>query len=432
MSFWKLQRNVKARMIERFMTHMINNCIFPFMGIYLASQFGEKLTGILMTATVLLAFVAGIFGGYLSDRIGRKSLLVGTEIVRFTAIAGMIAGSTTALHSPLLIYTGFFFCYFCSGLSGPAGDALIIDSSESEERRYIYSLDYWLWNISVLVGMIVGGFFFKLHRLELFAALGAVSLLSIVILVFWIRENRKPLSADEPVRQEGKGFLRSTAANYRTVVGNSLFMVFLLASLLDISIQLQFNNYSPIHLSAAVAETTLFTWFGYTLSVDGYKLFGLLNIVNTVVVIVLGTWIRKKTMKMRDSSAIFGGLALYVLGYVFLVSSSIPWLLIAMMTVVSFGEMIYAPRKQAVLADIVPENQRGSYMAVNALTMRGAMMIGSLSVTLGGFIPVWGMGLELAVLGLASMALYRKMFRLKPEPMPVSEPQLPLGVAPPS
>ncbi|WP_438435044.1 MFS transporter [Gorillibacterium sp. sgz500922] len=429
MSFWKLQRNVKARMIERVMTHMINNCIFPFMGIYLASQFGKQLTGILMTATVFLAFAAGIFGGHLSDRIGRKALLVGTEILRFAAIAGMVVGSTAAVHSPALVYTGFFFCYFCSGLSGPAGDALIIDSSESEERRYIYSLDYWLWNISVLVGMIVGGFFFKLHRLELFVALGVVSLLSIGILVFFIRESRK--SASPPESEERQGFLRSTAANYRTVVTNGVFLVFLAASLLDISIQLQFNNYTPIHLSDAVSETALFTVFGHTVSVDGYKLFSLLNIINTVAVVLLGTWIRKRTMKLKDNTVILGGLALYTLGYVFLISSTVPWLLIAMMVVVSFGELIYAPRKQAVLADLVPEDRRGSYMAVNALTLRGAMMIGALSVTLGGFIPPWAMGVELALMGLASLALYRRMFRLR-RPASSDPSAAALSAAPPS
>ncbi|WP_058301256.1 MFS transporter [Gorillibacterium timonense] len=430
LSFWKLQRNVKARMIERFMTHMINNCIFPFMGIYLAGQFGAKLTGILMTVTILLAFVAGIFGGYLSDQIGRKKLLVVTEVVRFTAIAGMIAGSTDALSAPVLVWAGFFFCYFCSGLSGPAGDALIIDSSDSEERRYIYSFDYWLWNISVLVGMIIGGFFFKLHRLELFVALGVISLLSIAILVFWIKENRTTLpAAEEP--SERVGFLRSTAANYRTVVMNSVFMVFLLASLIDISIQLQFNNYSPIRLAAAVEETSLFHLFGQTFKVDGYKLFGLLNIVNTVAVVILGTWIRKRTMRLSDSKAIIGGLVLYVGGYAFLVATALPWFLMVMMVVVSFGEMIYAPRKQAVLADIVPADQRGSYMAINALTLRGAMMIGSLAVTLGAYIPAWAMGAELAVAGLASMLLYRKMFRMKPKPVPAPEP-VAIGVAPPS
>ncbi|MEO3945436.1 MFS transporter [Gorillibacterium sp. CAU 1737] len=412
MSFWKLQRNVKARMIERFMTHMINNCIFPFMGVYLAGEFGKSTTGALLTATILIAFLAGIFGGYLSDRIGRKKLLVTVEGLRFAAIVGMVIGSTNALASPYLVWTGLFFCYFCSGLSSPAGDALIIDSSESEERRYIYSLDYWLWNISVLVGMIIGGFFFKEHRLELFGALGVISLLSILILVFWIRETSLPLSAD-PSEGNSQGFLRSTVTNYRSVLRNSLFVVFLIASLIDVSVQFQFNNYGPIQLVESVQQTTLLRIADWSFIVDGYRLFGLLNIVNTVVVVLLGTWIRKRTMNRSDRVVLFSGLLLYTVGYSFLVAFSLPWLLIGMMGIVSLGEMIYNPRKQAVLADLIPAEQRGSYMAMNAFAMRGAMMIGSLSVMLGSLVPPWAMGVELLLAGGVSVLLYRKLFRMR-------------------
>ncbi|MNP45144.1 hypothetical protein D3C76_1390440 [compost metagenome] len=80
-----------------------------------------------------------------------------------------------------------------------------------------------------------------------------------------------------------------------------------------------------------------------------------------------------------------------------------------MMAIVSLGELIYVPHKQALMADIIPSDKRGSYMAMNTTTTRGAVMFGSLAVTLGAIVPKWVVTLEILIIGMASIWFFLKL-----------------------
>ncbi|RFT97706.1 MFS transporter [Paenibacillus jamilae] len=409
MKFLQLQPNVKLRLVERFLTQMVTNSIFPFMGIYFSMEFGVKWAGILLAVNVFLSFLAGFYGGYMSDLYGRKKVLVYSEYVRLASVIAMVVGSSHFFYSTLLVCIGMLISSICAGLSNPAGSALIIDSSSSEERQYIYGLDYWLWNVSLLIGILLGGFLFEQFRMELFIALAVISFCSLLIVALFISES---LSVTDPQIQK-KSFWRSTAENYRVVLTNKGFIFFLLASLLDLSIELQSNNYTPIRLVQIIDHQTLFSVAGYSLKINGYNLFGILSMINTLSVILFGTLIAKLFKKTKDTKAVMAGILLYAAGYALIVIGKNPWFLLAVMLILSIGEVIYIPRKQALLADIMPSDKRGSYMAINSLTTRGAMMIGSLSVTFGAYVPSWIIGLEMFLLGVISVFLYIHVFALK-------------------
>lgn len=80
-----------------------------------------------------------------------------SEIVRFFAVFTMFLESTALFDSAMVVYFAMAINSIASGISGPAGEALIVDSSSSEERKYIYTIDYWLWNLSLLAGSVIGG-----------------------------------------------------------------------------------------------------------------------------------------------------------------------------------------------------------------------------------------------------------------------------------
>ncbi|EAO9488545.1 MFS transporter, partial [Salmonella enterica] len=73
--------------------------------------------------------------------------------------------------------------------------------------------------------------------------------------------------------------------------------------------------------------------------------------------------------------------------------SDVPWVLLVLVIIAALSELSFWPIVQAYLADLPPEKSRSSYMAVNSLVGRGGMMLGTFAITIGTFIPPWGMGI---------------------------------------
>ena len=72
------------------------------------------------------------------------------------------------------------------------------------------------------------------------------------------------------------------------------------------------------------------------------------------------------------------------------------------------GEMMYVPVRQSIMADMVPNEARGSYMAINGMVFQVAKMNGALGVMLGSFLASWGMSALYFIVGMSSILLFMK------------------------
>lgn len=64
MRFKDFHMNIKIRIIETFMSRLVGGMIFPFMAIYLATNFSPKVTGLMLMFNVLVGAIVNFFGGY--------------------------------------------------------------------------------------------------------------------------------------------------------------------------------------------------------------------------------------------------------------------------------------------------------------------------------------------------------------------------------
>lgn len=87
--------------------------------------------------------------------------------------------------------------------------------------------------------------------------------------------------------------------------------------------------------------------------------------------------------------------------------------LIGAAVVLTIGEVVNVPVKQAILADLVDPAARSKYMAAYGLNARIGLLVGSLFVTLGALVPPLGISLLYGVFGLAAILLYRSLLRLR-------------------
>jgi predicted MFS family arabinose efflux permease len=75
-------------------------------------------------------------------------------------------------------------------MGGPAMNALILDSTDEENRKKVYVISYWLDNISISVGIALGGLMYKNHRLELFILLSLALVITTLIYIIFLKDDK--------------------------------------------------------------------------------------------------------------------------------------------------------------------------------------------------------------------------------------------------
>src|SRR6185312_10858528 len=85
MRFKDFHRNVKTRIYIMFIFGIAQSMTFPFMAIYFDRFYGNTFTGLFFTVSIIASIISGSISGYYADKTGRKKILVGAELVFFSA-----------------------------------------------------------------------------------------------------------------------------------------------------------------------------------------------------------------------------------------------------------------------------------------------------------------------------------------------------------
>src|SRR3990172_6927338 len=129
-AFWTLA-------LITFVDHIGAFLLYPFFALYLTGKFsvGMADVGVLFSAFSLSSFVGSVLGGALTDRFGRKGII----------IFGLIASSFSAVAMGLVTsFQAFFllalFVGVLSDVAGPAHQAMVADLLPEEKRADGYGL----------------------------------------------------------------------------------------------------------------------------------------------------------------------------------------------------------------------------------------------------------------------------------------------------
>ncbi len=111
--FLNLPKQIQLRQLVRFVTITLGSSIFPFMAMYYTTYFGTFWTGLLMMITSLMGFVGTLYGGHLSDALGRKKVImigsVGTTLGWFLTILANLPNAAI----PWLTFAGILIGRDC-------------------------------------------------------------------------------------------------------------------------------------------------------------------------------------------------------------------------------------------------------------------------------------------------------------------------------
>lgn len=401
MKFKDFHPNIKLRIIFGFFSEIIGSMIFPFMAIYFAVHFGAKLTGVLLIINIIVGALVGMYGGYLSDKMGRKKLMVAAEVLRVVSMIVMTFANSPWFESPTLTFLMFLVGSICWGIEGPAMDAMLIDVSKPEQRKLMYSIMYWSANLSIAIGGAFGAFLFEDYLFELFIGMSVMSVVLAIVVIFFIEESYVPKKSTEHRNHAGRFHVfTDIVKSYKTVATDKVFILFVIAGLFIQSLEFQLTNYIAVRLHEGMPVQDVFSW-----SIDGLQMTGILRTENTVLVVIFAALITKLIHKYKEKHTYLTSIVLFTIGYTSISYFDNVWILFVAMLIATLGELMRVPVQQSYMAAIPPDDKRSSYMAVNAFTYQGSMILASLSVTLGAYLSKGMMSMFLLITGVIGFVL---------------------------
>ncbi|WP_144613096.1 MFS transporter [Bacillus cereus] len=403
MGFWSMHRNIKIRIITSFLTRTVSTMIFPFMAIYFSIKLGSAIAGALLLINVIASLVIGLYGGYVGDRLGRKKVMIIGQSIQVISIACMGVANSDYVDSSWLTFVFMLVNSLGSGLMNPATEAMLIDVSTPENRKVMYSINYWAINLSIAIGAIFGGLLFENYRLQLFIGLTVIAVITLYVMAVYMEEVYVARKAVEK-----KNVLKDMADSYKVVMKDRAFLIFCAASICTLSLEFQVNNYLGVRLQQEFETVHFFFGNGVTFDLTGIRMMSWISAENTILVVLCSALLIKMLKRFNDLKILYVGLFIYTIGFTILGTSNSLWILLIAGLFQTVGEMMYVPVRQSIMADMVPNEARGSYMAINGMVFQVAKMNGALGVMLGSFLASWGMSTLYFIVGMSSILLFMK------------------------
>ena len=238
-----LHPSVRVRLLTTFLNKVFGTAVLPFLGLLFAQRAGVVVAGVLLVAHYLTQFGVGLYGGVLSDTLGRKRLMVWGEGVKVLAFALMLFAALGG-QSVWPIFLGTLVLAVGNGLSCPAGEALLIDASTPTDRPVMYALSNWGHNIGYLVGAPLGALLFTDHLADLLALLTGMAMLVWWVSLRFIQDVYLPVC-----RAERPSFgLKALVGSYRQVASDRAFVWFTLSGVLILSTEFARTTFLAVRL----------------------------------------------------------------------------------------------------------------------------------------------------------------------------------------
>jgi MFS family permease len=352
-----------------FIDRLGGSLLFPFFALYLTKRFDVGMTqvGMLFLVWSLTSFVGSMLGGALTDRFGRKWIVIFSLVsTSFSSVVMGLVGSLQAFFT-LALVVGVF-----TEVGGPAYQAMVADLLPAEKRAQGYGLFRVTFNLSVVIGPAIGGFLAARSYLLLFISDAIISLISAVLVAIYLPET-KP-EAVEGAQPES---MAGTFGGYFQVLRDRVFMLFLLTCMLMVFVYMNMNTTLGVYLRDV-----------HGIPESGY---GLILSLNALMVVLFQFPITRRIEGKPQMLMMALGMALYTIGFSMYGLVSIYPLFLLAMVIITIGEMLVAPVSQALTAQLAPEDMRGRYMAVFGISWGLPFAIGPIlaGLVMDKLNPTW-------------------------------------------
>src|SRR5512133_3521337 len=219
--------------LTRFIDSLGSTILFPFFSLYVTQKFGVGMmqAGILLGMNSFFAVVGSTFGGALTDRIGRRSIILFGLV--FSALSSLLLGvaNRIELMYPLIVVVGLL-----ASVANPAHEAMLADILPEAKRQEGYGILRVVYNYAWIVGTALGGLIATRSFFALFVIDAVVSCIAAAILFHLLPETKPQIQKGAGQKQES---FWDTIKGYRHVVRDLAFMGFVFSGMLALIVYIQ-------------------------------------------------------------------------------------------------------------------------------------------------------------------------------------------------
>lgn len=291
-------------------------------------------SGLMMTCYALMQFLFSPFLGGISDRYGRRPVLLLSLLG-----LGIDYLFLTFADTLTLLFIGRIIAGVC-GASFTTAFACIADVSAPEKRAQNFGLMGAAFGLGFIIGPVIGGFCSEFGSRAPFVAAAFLSLINCMYGFFILPETLKPENrrAFNIKRANPFGaFLQLKNSKHIRTLIIGMFMLYLAGQVMP-------------------AIWPFYTKFMYhwTDRQIGYSL----GFVGVMVSIVQGGLIKFTQQKFGSEKAIYLGLGMYFTGLVLFALANQAWMMYAFTFIYALGG-IAPPAVQGIISGRVPANEQG-------------------------------------------------------------------------
>ncbi|MEU3410884.1 MFS transporter [Streptomyces sp. NPDC006658] len=335
----------------------------PYLYVYVAQVrgLGAMTAGLVLAVFAVAALIVLPFAGRAIVRRGPLPVLLAALVLAALGALslGLAGGAASVLLSAAALGAG-------QAVMQPALATMIVDCSTADTRSRAFAMQFFLQNLGLGVGGLIGGHLVDTTRVSSFTLLFAIEALMFLVLVVvmaTVRMPHSPRMADAPAR--------SARGGWKQLLGNrAMVQLCVLGFVLFFACYGQFES----GLSAYGVEAA-----GISTSALGTAL-----AANTLMIVVAQFAVLKLVERRRRTRVIatvglIWAVAWLAAGYAGLGHGSQEMATAAFVSTYALfglGEAMLSPTVAPLVADLAPEGLAGQYNSAFALVKQLALAVG--------------------------------------------------------
>lgn len=354
----------------------------PFLSIFLSKhmEVSPLMIGLTVGTSPLMGTVGGFVGGSLSDRFGRKPIM----LISVFGLAFVYYGFTVANGQ-----VWFILLNAVNGLCGsffePSSQAMMADFTEKNQRMKVYSLRYTAINIGASVGPLIGAYLANTSARLSFLITGSTYFLYGIVLL-WLM--KKLVNSEDHLNKK----IVSFSDAFKIVKTDKALRYLVFGIILSNIGYVQMDSTFPQFLAKNLE--------------NGVVIFSVILTMNAGMVVCL-------QMTLSHFAEKFSPMQVMVVGAIFISAGLLGFSIVtgwvpAIISMVLFtmGEVFIFPSNNMMIDALAPEQLRGTYFGAGQFrkigNFLGPIIGGYLMEHLTGQIMFW----IIAIVSLSSILFF--------------------------